>query len=238
MRTTHLVRLAAIGAGLLAGAVLIGGPQGAVAGQPAAKLQCIRFDADDPAVCGILRRGHPGPRGERGPRGQRGNKGRIGAIGVLGPIGPIGLTGPQGPPGETGSVGVQGPPGAFEGGGPTAHTVLVTGSKIGPIFSSSGPMTGTELTPSVARCPIAGPATEAYDGGVTIVTTGAADVVSLQSSFPGIYVNQTEVDPLPVGAEPGAVSTQAANAYEAQAVITQLNTGDQVTVQAYVICGP
>ena len=35
-----------------------------------------------------------------------------------------------------------------------------------------------------------------------------------------------------------ASSIQAANAYEAQAVISEMQSGDNVTVQAYVICGP
>ena len=111
---------------------------------------------------------------------------------------------------------------------------------IGPIISNPGPMTGTEMTPSVAKCPIGHP--EAYGGGAQVLKSGAqatADVVTLESNFPGVYVSSTEVDPLPsAGAPAGSVSNQPANAYEAQAVITQLNTNDQVTVQAYVVCGP
>jgi hypothetical protein len=143
----------------------------------------------------------------------------------------------QGVQGVQGVNGVQGPPGAFVA-NPSGHTIIVLGSKIGPIAFPSGPGTGTELTPSVARCPTAGPDQEAYDGGSIINTTSANDVVGLESSFPGLYAGQTEVDPLPLGATPGAVSLQPANAYEVQAVVTQMQSGDNVTVQSYVVCGP
>jgi hypothetical protein len=114
----------------------------------------------------------------------------------------------------------------------------VLGSKIGPIPFPSGPATGTELTPSVARCPVSGPDRVAYDGGASVLTSNPGDVVGLESSFPGLYAGPTEVDPLPLGSAPGAVSSQAANAYEVQAVITHMNSGDNVTVQSYVVCGP
>jgi hypothetical protein len=122
--------------------------------------------------------------------------------------------------------------------------VLVLGAKIGPITIQNGPATGTELTPSVARCPTSGPDQEAYDGGVTVITKNPSapgptgDVVGLESSFPGLYAGPTEVDPLPLGAAPGAVSSMSGNAYEAQAVVTNMHSLDQVTVQAYVVCGP
>jgi hypothetical protein len=122
---------------------------------------------------------------------------------------------------------------------------MVLGSKIGPITVQNGPATGTELTPSVARCPTSGPDQEAYDGGVNIITTNPSapgapthDVVGIESSFPGLYAGPTEVDPLPLNAPPGTASTMAGNAYEAQAVLTNVHSLDQVTVQAYVDCGP
>jgi len=55
---------------------------------------------------------------------------------------------------------------------------------------------------------------------------------------PGNYVGQTEVAPLPAGSTPGQASTQPADAYEAIAIITKLSNGDNVTLQAYAVCGP
>jgi hypothetical protein len=118
---------------------------------------------------------------------------------------------------------------------------------VGPLSFPTGPATGIELTPSVARCPTSGPDQEAFDGGATVVTmdpsntqdpTDTSDVVGLESSYPGLYVSQTEVDPLPLGTAPGTVSQEPANAYEVQAVIQNMTSGDTLTVQSYVVCGP
>ncbi len=162
----------------------------------------------------------------------------------MGPTGLQGARGAQGDPGkmgDTGPVGVFFSPGGFAQGG---HTIVVLGTPIGPVQFPNGPATGTELTPSVARCPNSGVDRQAFDGGATITTLtsggqpSTGDVVGLESSFPGLYVSQTEVDPLPIGAKPGAASIQAANAYEALAVISDMQSGDNVTVQSYVVCGP
>lgn len=191
-------------------------------------VNCIKFDVDDQPVCGVLRQGPRGKKGARGPRGYRGYRG------FTGPRGATGAQGPVGPTGATGATGPMGPQGAP---GPTD---VVAGNTV-RFTESNGPGTGTELQPSVAKCPV-GPDPEAYGGGAQIVKGGAqntADVVTLESSYPGIYVSAAEVDPLPsAGAPSGTVSTQPANAYEAQAVITSMNGGDNVTVQAYVVCGP
>gem|GEM_PF-3370929 len=209
---------------------------------------CVRDDGDDTPGCLP-----PGPRGPRGLRGRRGPAGPRGAVGAVGPVGPVGAVGPQGATGARGIQGIQGiqgPPGAFASGGsdPGGHTVIVLGTKIGPIPFPNGPATGTELTPSVARCPTSGIDQEAYGGGATVITANpnntstppppTNDVVGLESSYPGLYAGPTEVDPLPLGGKPGAVSQEAANAYEVQAVITDMHSGDNLTVQAYVICGP
>jgi hypothetical protein len=256
MRSKNTIRLTVVVAALAVAATLATAPAGAksflpVGFGPSWHIgKCLRFDWDDPIVCGLLHRGDRGARGAKGSVGDQGAPGVVGftgAPGTRGVPGVHGLVGDQGPVGDTGQAGlrgiqgiqgVQGPNGTFVGGGASAHTVTVLGSKIGPIFSASGPMTGIELTPSVAKCPVAGVNTEAYDGGVTISTTGSTDIVTLENSYPGIYVNQTEVDPLPSGSVPGAVSSQPANAYEVQAVVTQLATNDQATIQSYVICGP
>jgi hypothetical protein len=197
-------------------------------------LRCIRFDVDDKPACGIMRRG---PRGFRGPRGRVGAKGITGFIGKRGPVGPVGPLGPTGvggPKGETGPQGAQGIQGA------PGHTVVVAGSRVVQA-SANGPMTGTVVGPTIARCP-SGPTPEAYGGGVQITKSGAqssADVVTILEHFAGTYNSTTStVDPLPSSTTPGTVSTQGADAYLGRAVITQLNTGDSVTVQAYAVCGP
>jgi Collagen triple helix repeat (20 copies) len=222
---------------------------------------CLRYDSDDTPQC-LTRVGPRGKQGQRGLTGRSGPQGVVGPVGATGPVGAVGLQGPtgaQGIQGIQGIQGVQGGPGVFAPGGydpgcwppagspspslPCGQVVTVIGTQITASFPS-GPATGTELPPSVARCPNSGVDREAFDGGAIITTknqqnqTSTGDVVGLESSFPGLYVGQTEVDPLPIGAQPGALSIQAANAYEAQAVISEVQSGDNVTVQAYVICGP
>lgn len=214
---------------------------------------CLRYDADDTPQC-LTKFGPRGKQGLRGPTGRRGPLGVVGPVGAAGPVGVVGArgaTGAQGIQGIQGIQGLTGSPGVFcqisqcgaNGYDPGGSTVAVVGTQITASFPS-GPATGTELPPSVARCASSGVDREAYDGGAIIITKNSlgqpstSDVVGLESSFPGLYVSQTEVDPLPIGAQAGAVSIQAANAYEAQAVISDMQSGDNVSVQAYVICGP
>lgn len=210
-------------------------------------LLCVRLDSDDTPQC--LRQGPRGYRGRRGYRGHRGARGPVGFTGITGLTGPVGAQGDtgaqgaQGIQGIQGVQGIQGPPGAFATGGSDAggNMIEVLGSKIGPITENNGnPGPGTVIQPaSVARCPTSGPDQEAYDGGAIITVSNTSyDVVGLQSSYPGLYVGPTEVDPLPAGAPPGGVSQESANAYEAQAVVTQMANGDTVTFQSYVVCGP
>jgi Collagen triple helix repeat (20 copies) len=251
MSSNRLIRIAASLSASLAVAALAGlsladaGSRPRAAAASAQGRLCVRYDTDDTPQCltGF------GPRGDRGRTGRRGLRGAVGPVGAAGPVGPVGLpgaTGAQGPQGiqgvqgKQGGVGVFFSPGGFDPGG-SIETVI--GTQITASFPS-GPATGTELTPSVARCPNSGVDREAYDGGAIISTKNqmnqpsTGDVVGLESSFPGLYVSQTEVDPLPIGAKPGGVYIQGANAYEAQAVISLMQSGDNVTVQAYVICGP
>jgi hypothetical protein len=104
--------------------------------------------------------------------------------------------------------------------------------------TNSGPLTGQALPASVARCLGAGQ--EAFGGGAVIKRTGpnsTSDVVTLQSSYPGLYQSSSSVTPIPSG-NGGQQSTQPANAYEADAVITNYNAGDTITVQSFVTCGP
>ena len=165
-------------------------------------------------------------RGPAGLPGARGKAGKNGARGARGATGATGAQGPQGVPGQTGPQGIQGAPGP---------TVEVTGAKVGPIISNNGvPGQGTELTASVAKCPI-GPDPEAYGGGAVITKSGTnstSDVVTLETGLLGTYVSPTQVSPAS-GSAVGSVSSQPSNAYEAIAVVTQLNSGDSVTVQWY-----
>jgi hypothetical protein len=46
------------------------------------------------------------------------------------------------------------------------------------------------------------------------------------------------VNVLPTNSTPGTVSSLPANAYQGQAVVTELAGGDTVTMQSYVVCGP
>jgi hypothetical protein len=250
MSSKRLIAVAVVIAGCVAAAAFTGlpwaaaSPRARVAGLPAArngKVCGIKYDSDDSAGCL--------PNGPRGKRGQRGRRGPVGVVGVVGPVGSTGPVGPVGLKGALGAQGIQGvkgAPGAFVtasgsspgGSDPGGNTVVVIGSKIGPITIQSGPATGEELTPSVARCPTSGPDQEAYDGGATITTSGSGDVIGLENAYPGLYSSAEEVDPLPLGATPGAKSSESANAYEAQAVITEIQSGQNLTVQAYVVCGP
>jgi hypothetical protein len=91
---------------------------------------------------------------------------------------------------------------------------------------------------------------EAYGGGATIQKTGTeatGDVVTLEQHYIGTLNGGGTVDPTPaLGSAAGTVyqpSTTAPvvpppNAYEAQAVVTELAVGDTATVQAFVVCGP
>jgi hypothetical protein len=259
MSSTRLFRIAAsLGASLAVAALAglswadAGSRPGAAAASAHGRL-CVRYDTDDTPQCltAFGPRGHRGLRGATGRRGPQGVVGPVGATGPVGAVGARGATGAQGLQGIQGIQGIQGmqgptgSPGVFAANGydPGGSTVAVLGTQITASFPN-GPDTGTELPPSVARCPNSGVDREAYDGGAIIKTKNqlgqpsTGDVVGLESSFPGLYVSQTEVDPLPIGAQAGALSIQAANAYEAQAVVSEMQSGDNVTVQAYVICGP
>jgi hypothetical protein len=212
----------------------------------------IRYDLDDTPAC-VTRlvgkqgfRGHTGHRGKTGKTGKTGPVGPQGAVGPTGPIGPTGAIGATGATGGTGPTGPTGASGAFVtgstgvSGGPDAgdNTVVVLGSKV-QLTIQSGPMTGLEMSPSVAKCPSSGPDQQAFDGGAYITVSDTThDVVWVQKAFPGNYAGSSEVDPLPINGAPGSLSLQPANAYEVVAVIQTVTSGSQVTVQSYVECGP
>jgi Collagen triple helix repeat (20 copies) len=250
MSSNRLIRIATVAAACLTAAAIAGLSLAQAGSEPRAHRAsgsgrlCVRYDSDDTPQCLTA----VGPRGDRGAIGRRGPRGAVGPVGTTGSVGVVGLrgaTGAQGPQGIQGVPGIKGQPGVFVAGGfePGGTIETVIGTQITASFPS-GPATGTELPPSVARCPNSGVDREAYDGGAIISTKNQAnqpstgDVVGLESSFPGLYVSQTEVDPLPIGAKPGGVYLQGANAYEAQAVVSLMQSGDNVSVQAYVICGP
>lgn len=218
------------------------------------RKNCVRFNIDDKPACGLRKQGprgfrgvqgEPGIEGARGRDGSNGTDGRNGADGPQGPqgaqgaqgaVGATGLTGPKGDTGPQGIQGVQGAPG---------HTVVVAGTVV-TATANPGPMTGTILGPSIARCPAASSGTpEAYGGGVKITKSGSqssSDVVGLEQHYAGTFNDNgaaaDTVDALPSSTTPGDFSTIAANAYMGQAVITQLNSGDTVKVQAFAVCGP
>lgn len=236
MKVKYLIRFAALAAACSLTVAMAGLPwadarptRSADTGrvESASRLHCVHFDLGDQPVCGILR---------KGPRGLRGIQGKVGRVGPAGPQGATGPQGTQGPTGPVGATGPQGPQGIQGIQGAPGHTVVVAGTKV--------PVTGFQqdatVPPTVARCPSNGDP-EAYGGGVQIQTPSGAesngDVVTLQQHFLGTYDSATGlVDPFS-GAS-GTPSTQAANAYEGQAVVTYLAAGDSATVQAFVVCGP
>ena len=178
-------------------------------------IKCLRFDIDDQLVCGIMKRGPRGYRGYRGFTGKRGLKGTTGLQGPQGIQGPKGDTGPQGPRGIPG-----------DGNG----TVEMQGN-LQPFSYNAGPdPSGSQYT-STAVCDANSNFTHAYGGGANIITNdqNGKDVVILQNSFPGSYSGGS-VTPISGGAP--------ANSWEATAVISRLASGDNGSIQAYVICGP
>jgi hypothetical protein len=244
MRFKFVTRIAVVATAFVAGAALTGLHSGAppvasaklvAATEPNAGrtlLNCVHFDIDDQPVCGLQGRtggpGPPGPRGFRGFRGATGARGARGRQGLTGPIGATGATGPQGP------QGIQGPQGA------PGNTVVQAGTPVTVTAPNGGIAFGTELTPAVAQCtdPMH---PEAYGGGVQIQKSGAesgGDVVTIDSHYIGTYVSSTQVNPLMGPAGTSQPTTGPANAYEGQAVVTQLSGTDIVTVTAYVVCGP
>ena len=239
MKTNYLIRAGMLAGACLAAVALSGLPfaDARPAARTASELSeahphCFTFDFGEGPVCTVVFHGPRGPRGARGRTGATGKTGPIGQTGAQGAQGPVGATGPVGPQGAQGPQGVQGSPG---------HTVVVAGTLTTVTAPPGGTPEGTQLTPSVARC--TAPADpEAYGGGVQIQKSGATsggDVVTLGQHFLGTYDSGTGlVDALPAGTTPGTVSTVAANAYEGQAVVTQLSQGDTVTVQSFVVCGP
>lgn len=240
MKFKFLIRAVAVGGACLAAVALTGlpfasartGAHVADAGVGEAHHKCFTFDFGEGPVCTVILKGPRGAKGQRGktgPIGLTGPQGAVGPQGVQGPVGPQGNVGPTGP---TGPQGIQGAPG---------HTVVVAGTLTTLTAPSGGTPQGTALQPSVARCTVpADP--EAYGGGVQIQRSGThsgGDVVTIAQHYLGNYNSGTgQVDAIPAGTTPGTVSSTAANAYEGQAVVTQLSQTDTVTVQAFVVCGP
>jgi hypothetical protein len=241
MKPKYLLHAVVVGAACLAAIALSGlpwadaSPRAGVAdsggsGSEKPALTCVRFDNGEGPVCGIMLRG---PKGKTGPRGKTGP---IGLQGPQGPVGPQGIQGPQGVQGVVGAVGPTGPQGIQ---GAPGHTVVVAGTPVTETAGASGDGPGTLIQPSVAQCPSNG-TPEAYGGGVRIDKSGTesgGDVVTIAQQFLGTYNSKTGlVDPFTTS--PGTPSTAAANAYEGQAVITQLAGGDTAKVQTFVVCGP
>jgi hypothetical protein len=155
----------------------------------------------------INQKGKPGPKGKNGKTGKTGAAGAIGPIGATGPIGPTGPTGP-------------------------ANTEVVDGPTI--TLSGSEPSGATAISTAGCDDAVNGVNTEAYGGGVNVVThpsTQLSDEVMVQSSYPGDASTGTTL-----ATEP-ALGKQA-DAWSGVAVINRMVPGDTATVQTYVICGP
>jgi hypothetical protein len=154
----------------------------------------------------------------------------IAAPGQTGPQGVQGDPGPQGIQGIQGVQGAQGLAGCASGGS-SSCTIVQEGNKIGPIVASGVSLSGSE-TYSVAECPTSDP--EAYGGGGLIIKQGnnsGGDIVTLAASYPGTYAGSgAQVTP--------ETTNTVANAYEAEAIVTELSSGDNYTLQAYAVCGP
>lgn len=239
MKAKYLWRSAALGVACLGAVALSGLPFAdastsahiAEAGSGEKQvLHCAKFEKGDPQVCAIYVKGVRGPKGPRGMTGAVGPvgpQGVQGPRGVQGPQGPVGPIGPRGPQGIQGIQGIQGAPG---------HTVVKTGTPVveSPSATGSGDGTGFQLPPAIASCTNSADP-EAYGGGASISRTGQyylGDVVTLASHFLGTLNGNTVTPPT------SGSNLSAANAYEADAVVTFLHAGDTATVTPYVVCGP
>lgn len=238
MKVKYLIRLTAVCGACLATVALTGlpwadaSPRAGIADAGGTKgermvSKCVSFDSNEGPLCGVILKGPRGPRGFTGKAGPAGVSGLQGAAGPQGPQGIQGPVGPVGPVGPQGPQGTQGAPG---------HTVVVAGTIVNEQAPPAGDPQGKQLTPTVAVCPATG-TPEAYGGGVNITKSGGGDVVLLQSHTLGTWSNNA-FSVIPAGTSPGTVSTVAANAYQATAVVNQLAGGDTATMQSYVICGP
>jgi hypothetical protein len=155
-------------------------------------------------------------KGQPGPKGKNGKNGKIGKTGAAGAVGPIGSTGPIGPTGPTGP----------------ANTEVVDGPPI--TLSGSEPSGATAISTAGCDDAVNGVNTEAYGGGVNVVThpsTQLSDEVMIQSSYPGDASTGTTLATQP------ALGKQA-DAWTGEVVINRMVPGDTATVETYVICGP
>jgi hypothetical protein len=123
----------------------------------------------------------------------------------------------------------------------------VIGSPATTFAPSNTQIVDQPLPPSVATCPQGSSTPEAYGGGLVVSTSGpnspGSDIVVTQSSFGGLGVSASLVNPLPQGTgnslpPAGTVSTEPADAWEGVAEIIKLSGFDTATAVAYVICGP
>jgi hypothetical protein len=140
--------------------------------------------------------------------------------------GQIGPHGPAGPHGATGPQGITGPAGP-------ADSEVVDGPQI-TLSYGTDPTGSTAISTASCNSSLNGANREAYGGGVQVTphpTSINADLISIASSYPGEGVTgTTEATPAAAG--------QAADAWTGVAQVNRLETGDTVTVQTYVVCGP
>jgi hypothetical protein len=190
----------------------------------ASASSCLSIKVNGKLVCGI--QGKTGKKGATGKTGATGPTGPTGATGPMGPQGAIGSVGPVGPQGGQGvATGAQGPQGT------PGPTIIEQGNIVGPIVqSANAPVQNGAEYYSVAVCDQPNHL-EAYGGGGVISKTGSSDIVTLESSFPGVNQGSgSEIAPFEANTPD--------DSYEAKAVVSKLSNTNSFTLRAYVICGP
>jgi hypothetical protein len=225
----------------------------------ASASSCLSIKVNGKLVCGIQgktgkkgatgKTGATGPTGPTGATGPMGPQGAIGSVGPVGPQGGQGVAGPSGPTGPTGDTGPRGPLGPTGNTGPTGDTgprgftgaqgpqgtpgptIIEQGNIVGPIVqSANAPVQNGAEYYSVAVCDQPNHL-EAYGGGGVISKTGSSDIVTLESSFPGVNQGSgSEIAPFEANTPD--------DSYEAKAVVSKLSNTNSFTLRAYVICGP
>jgi hypothetical protein len=89
----------------------------------------------------------------------------------------------------------------------------------------------------VAQCPANFPNVLSGGGYINPSNSNGTDIVLLSNSFPGNYVSGSYATPINNGQALSAQGTPTGNAWEAQATVINLASGDTATLTAYALCG-
>jgi hypothetical protein len=89
----------------------------------------------------------------------------------------------------------------------------------------------------VAQCPANFPNVLSGGGYINPSNSNGTDIVLLSNSFPGNYVSGSYATPINNGQALPAQGTPTGNAWEAQATVINLASGDTATLTAYALCG-